>query len=154
MDEFQFVLYLKLITHRLSHGFLLPKVVATLPTHSSPSPPFDLPQKSGYRPSTVVPEGPTYFPPFTNLEELTHEQRIEALVEESPLSFLNKHNVPDDIYANQEEMEEFVRQAWRQRWSIEDRFRDRGRGSTVLVHQVKEDEWWLETAEALLGPPV
>lgn len=72
------------------------------------------------------------------------------MYEESPLSFLNRHNIPDDL--SEQEVQEWVKQAWEMKPTDEERFRDRGRGGTVLVHQVKSDEWWMELSAALLGP--
>jgi hypothetical protein len=121
---------------QLSHGFLFPDVVARW--SSPPQPPFG-PTRDV--PSTVTPESGTYTPP----PDLTAEQSIEALIEESPLSFLNAHNLYEPPDAN------LVYEAWRLRPTREERYRDRGRGATVLIHQVKSDEWWMEAAQAILG---
>jgi hypothetical protein len=135
-----------ILMFRLSHGFLMPDAVDRTPFWWDPSPPLSIPQVAFRRPSTVVPERKPYKPPLPGLDK---EQLLEAMFEESPLSFLNRHNVPDDL--SEEEIAEWVKEAWSMRPSEDERYNDRGRGGTVLVHQVKSDEWWMEAAAALLG---
>lgn len=127
----------------------MPNTVAQSPFWTDPSPPISIPQVEYRRPSTVVPEGEPYEPPL-HPSQLNRQQQLEAMFEESPLSFLNRHNIPDDL--SEQEIQEWVKQTWDMRPSDKERYRDKGRGATVLVHQVKSDEWWMEATAALLGP--
>jgi hypothetical protein len=107
--------------------------------------------------STVSPYNHPYIPPAIGL---TVPQQIEALIEGSPLSMLHRHNHPAQIAhsAKQERdagtMRAKVGRAWADRPSRSERMKGSEMGSTVLIHKVKKDEWWMDTALALLGPQV
>ncbi|TFY50274.1 hypothetical protein EVG20_g11615, partial [Dentipellis fragilis] len=85
--------------------------------------------------STVSTFGTRYSPP---LPELTIEQSVEALVEGSDMSVLTEGSIltPED--------------AWRQREGRKTRYQDKRIGGTVVVHFIKHNMWYLETAVALL----
>ena len=85
--------------------------------------------------STVSTFGTRYAPP---LPDLTPAQSIEALVEGSEMSLLHEGSIltADD--------------AWRQREGRRARYEGRRLGGTVVVHFIKKNMWYLETALALL----
>lgn len=105
--------------------------------------------------STVSRFGAHYTPPSLNL---TTEQEVEALVEGSALSRLRDETVGG---ANGEATHREVESAWRRRESRWMRTigafgADGGEmatgavGGTILVHFIKRNEWFLETAIAFL----
>jgi hypothetical protein len=86
--------------------------------------------------SSTTTFGTRYTPPLPNL---TPPQSIEALVEGSPMSHLR-----DNIALGGAEA------AWKQREGRRKRYQGRRIGGTVVVHFIKRNEWFLETALALL----
>jgi len=86
--------------------------------------------------STIATFGIRYTPPLPNL---TPPQSIEALVEGSPMSRLR-----DNIALGGAEV------AWKQREGRRKRYQGQRIGGTVVVHFIKRNEWFLETALALL----
>jgi hypothetical protein len=107
--------------------------------------------------STVSHFGTPYTPP---LSYLSSSQQVEALIEGSEMSLLsllhaaNHRNAqvrPDWMRAADEE--ELVEKVFDRRPSRAERFRHdpKERGGTVVVHFIKKEAWFLETALALLG---
>ena len=166
---------------RLSHGFLFPNVVKHIRDHTEhaaghlPSLPLEL--QTSWSTVTAWLEPYTYITlgrrhhrssrhglkdnPHAHLgTDLSVNQRIEAMVEGSPLSLLHAHN---SMYINRTDThdsasdrpmvtQEEVDKAWGMRVTRESKMEGRDEvGSTVLVHEVKRDEWWIETALALMG---
>jgi hypothetical protein len=86
--------------------------------------------------STITTFGIRYTPPLPNL---TPPQSVEALVEGSPMSRLR-----DNIVLGGAEV------AWKQREGRRRRYQGQRVGGTVVVHFIKRNEWFLETALALL----
>lgn len=102
--------------------------------------------------STVSKFGQRYVPPFGNL---TTKQEIEALVEGSPLSrlsALNRDRVEKKEGADGGVKWADVEKAYSQREGLDVRFEGRKNkiGGTVVVHYIKKNWWYLETALALL----
>lgn len=86
--------------------------------------------------STVSSFGSPYSPPAPNLTPL---QSVEALVEGSAMSLLRDNVALGGADA-----------AWKQREGRLHRYTNKRIGGTVVVHFVKRNEWFLETAVALL----
>lgn len=99
------------------------------PSQSSPSVP-------SYSYSSVTSFGKHYtFPVLT----LTPAESIEALVEGSRMSGILEGGPMT------------AKQAWAKREGRRRRYEGRRVGGTVVVHFIKRNEWWFETAMALLG---
>jgi hypothetical protein len=116
---------------------------------------------------------------------LTVEERIEAMVEGSPMSLLHPHNrryvndtapapagavnthdhaggdantissiltsvrgMPESAPVTRDQ----VQRAWNARATMQEKMQGYEQtGSTVFVHEVKQEAWWIETALALMG---
>lgn len=141
-----------------AHGYLFPSTVTRMQEEHLLPP--DEPEESlyGYYSSSstnrtsaftyssVSQFGKTYRPPLPNL---TPAQRVEALVEGSEMSLLSPYSSspsssplpPEVVMARRPTMEQRYEGEWGSKW---------GKG-TVVVHYLKEKEWFLETALAFLG---
>ncbi|KAI0932154.1 hypothetical protein AcW2_000853 [Taiwanofungus camphoratus] len=84
--------------------------------------------------STVTKFGSRYSPPLA----LSPEHSIEALVEGSEMSMLHEGGSLSAHYA------------WRHREGRQTRYEGQRVGGTVVVHFIKKNMWFLETAAALL----
>lgn len=107
-------------------------IIYTLPPQQNSTSP-------SYANSSVSQFGKRYKFPLANL---TPQQSIEALVEGSHMSKLT----PDGP--------ETATQAWTQRETHSQRYEGKRVGGTMIVHFIKRNEWFLETAMALLGDDV
>lgn len=85
--------------------------------------------------SSVSTFGVRYSPPLSNL---TTPEGVEALVEGSSMSNLREGG------------EVTALDAWRSREGRRRRYEDQRVGGTIVVHFVKKNNWYLETALALL----
>lgn len=158
----------------MAHGFLFPNVVQHIRSstehvagHLPPLP--DSLQNSW---STVTDWLVPYFSPLSQVA-LTTAERIEAMVEGSPMSLLHPHNrrytndsnhpenlAPEPnvsavlrLEENERVTRAQVQQAWQARPSMEQRMASyEVTGSTVYVHEVKQVAWWIEVGLALMGP--
>lgn len=147
-----------LLTSRLSHGFMFPDVVQSIQDDTDYFLPPRLPPHMIDIWSTVSPYNRPYRPPLMNL---TIPQQLEALTEGSPMSMWHKHNRP--FFPSTKSMSyhlgravgnlaQEVEKAWLRRPTRAERMKLADKmGSTVLVHKVRKDEWWMETALTLLG---
>ncbi|CED84389.1 Galactosyltransferases [Phaffia rhodozyma] len=147
-----------------SHGFLYPNTVQriradflslgqtgsderrTVEGEYNPTPGFNR-TASSLAYSSVCTFGRPYRPPLPNLTPL---ERVEALVEGSEMSLLSPYSSspktsplsPETVMKRRPSMNQRYLGDWEAgRW---------GRG-TVVVHYVKNNEWFLETALAFLG---
>ncbi|OCB90095.1 hypothetical protein A7U60_g2653 [Sanghuangporus baumii] len=138
-----------------SHGFLFPSEVTrirrsilsyfsgpSLLDDPSPSPPAaaapifdDVSSPTSWAHSSVSAFGVRYDPPLSNL---TTWQSIEALVEGSDMSLLS-----EDAGFSAED-------AWMAREGRRRRYENKRVGGTIVVHFIKKNPWFLETALALL----
>jgi len=135
-----------------SHGFLFPSEVSRIKrllTASDPqkgtSPPTVL---DTFSHSTVSQFGTRYAPPAPNL---TPMQSIEALIEGSSMSRVGQSNTEDPSLEPAVALQRAVNRAWLEREGRKARYGGKKIGGTVLVHFIKKNEWWEETALALLG---
>ncbi|KAG9005944.1 hypothetical protein FRB94_001072 [Tulasnella sp. JGI-2019a] len=124
--------------------------------------------------SSVTRFGSRYTLPITNL---TLPMQVEALIEGSPLSSIRRTAVSESPSSDPNAMPTWnqVEKAWEARETYEERYahssassrqrastpggsffgkRGIGLGGTVVVHFIKKNEWFLETALALLGPSI
>jgi len=124
------------IRHETTHG-LTPAEIHLLPTSTSTSDP-------SLTHSTVSRFGVRYIPPSTNL---TTDQEVEALIEGSALSRLRDESVGGSI-GKATDLE--VQAAWARRQSRSQRSGAGSVGGTIVVHFIKRNEWFLETALAFL----
>ena len=85
--------------------------------------------------STVSTFGRQYAPPVDNL---SLKESVEALIEGSGMSLLSQR---DHIHRER---------AWELREGRLERYQDRRVGGTIVVHYIKKNSWFLETALALL----
>lgn len=122
-----------------SHGFLFPSTVAAIRAGEETA------RQASF--STVSTFGSAYRPPSASMSPM---QEVEALVESSPLSRLKDYaglrpNVPEA---------ELVKQLYTERPKREELYRNNPKeyGGTVVVHFIKRNDWFMETALALLGP--
>ncbi|KAF8342849.1 uncharacterized protein EI90DRAFT_3030431 [Cantharellus anzutake] len=136
-----------------SHGFLFPSEVARIrheTTHgSSPAEIHLLPMSTSSADpslthSTVSKFGYPYKAPSSNL---TTDQEVEALIEGSPLSRLRDETLGG---CSGEASAQEVASAWRRRETREQRMGGASLGGTIVVHFIKRNEWFLETAIAFL----
>lgn len=106
--------------------------------------------------STVAKFGTRYQPP---LLELTTNQQMEALVEGSELSMLHecmfihlfsRHHTDEPLNLDSAMSPDY---AWQHREGRTARYEGKRVGGTVIVHFIKKNLWFLETAEALLEGP-
>lgn len=134
-----------------SHGFLFPSEVAITRQRKAEGwkPPHSAWQWSNGPDSysTVSRFGEAYKPPAT----FTPEQQVEALIEGSELSMLRDAPRPRTTAQRQEQKLQ-IEGAMARRPSRRERFLgdERERGGTVIVHFIKKNEWFWETAAALL----
>lgn len=145
-----------LTMRRYSHGYLFPSEatrirksilsylgsVPTLFGDPSPAAPSvaapignDASSPTSWAYSSVSTFGVRYDPPLSNLTTL---QSIEALVEGSNMSLLKENS---DYSAED---------AWLAREGRRRRYEDQRVGGTIVVHFIKKNPWFLETALALL----
>jgi len=134
-----------------SHGFLFPSevtrvrrnivsypdktpqdILSSQPT-TWPSP--NTPTPAAWAHSSVSTFGVTYTPPVPGL---TTSQGVEALVEGSDMSLIHEGSPMTPEYA------------WTHREGREKRYESKRVGGTVVVHFIKKNKWFLETALALL----
>lgn len=132
-----------------SHGFLFPseasRIRRQLTDHKTSSPPSVL---DTFSHSTVSQFGTRYSPPAPNL---TPMQSVEALIEGSPMSKVGQGNLDDPSLEPAVALQRAVNRAWLEREGRRARYEGKKLGGTVLVHFIKKNEWWEETALALLG---
>ena len=133
-----------------SHGFLFPSTVTAIREELDDGGDTGLDLTGGWTNrttfSSVTKFGRAYSPPLPNL---TPSQRVEALVEGSEMSLLSPYSSspsssplpPEVVMARRPTMEQRYEGEWGNKW---------GKG-TVVVHFLKEKEWFLETALAFLG---
>jgi len=131
-----------------THGFLFPSEVTRVKSSLVPYPDKALqdvlnssltaggtPTPSDWAYSSVSTFGVRYTPP---IPDLTIPQSIEALVEGSEMSTLREGSLKTPEYA------------WTRREGRKTRYQGRRVGGTVVVHFIKKNMWYLETALALL----
>ncbi|KAF7347855.1 Glycosyltransferase family 31 protein [Mycena venus] len=131
-----------------THGFLFPSEVTRVKNNLVPYPdkalqdvlnsslvPGGTPTPSDWAYSSVSTFGVRYVPP---LPDLTIQQSVEALVEGSEMSTLREGSPKTPEYA------------WARREGRKTRYQGRRVGGTVVVHFIKKNMWYLETALALL----
>lgn len=136
-----------------SHGFLFPSEASRVRrqlTGSGPqkvsAPPSVL---DTFSHSSVSQFGTRYSPPAPNL---TPMQSVEALIEGSAMSRVGQSNyLQDPSLEPALALQRAVNRAWLEREGRKGRYEGKKLGGTVLVHFIKKNEWWEETALALLG---
>lgn len=131
------------------HGYLFPSEASRVRRMVDPknkSPPTD---SDGPSHSTVSQFGTRYSPPAPNLTPL---QSVEALVEGSPMSKVGQANLSEDPSLEAPAaLQRAVDRAWLAREGRRQRYEGKKLGGTVMVHFIKRNEWWEETALAFLG---
>jgi len=149
--------------HSYSPGFLFPNTIEEVRQEDIDQlTPLELQWRGGKHwaatYSTVSHFGSPYNPPFEHMSAL---QQVEALVEGSEMSLLSrlhaaKHPNAQSIPLWKSEADEaaLAEKTYERRPSRETRFRNdpNERGGTMVVHYIKHNSWFLETALALLGP--
>ncbi|KAJ7244774.1 hypothetical protein B0H12DRAFT_1188042 [Mycena haematopus] len=131
-----------------THGFLFPSEVTRVNNSLVPYPdkalqdvlnsslvPGGTPTPSDWAYSSVSTFGVRYTPP---IPDLTIMQSVEALVEGSEMSTLREGSPKTPEYA------------WARREGRKTRYQGRRVGGTVVVHFIKKNMWYFETALALL----
>ncbi|KAF7339491.1 Glycosyltransferase family 31 protein [Mycena sanguinolenta] len=131
-----------------THGFLFPSEATRVKSNLVPYPdkalqdvlnsslvPGGTPTPSDWAYSSVSTFGVRYAPP---IPDLTIMQSVEALVEGSEMSTLREGSPKTPEYA------------WARREGRKTRYQGRRVGGTVVVHFIKKNMWYLETALALL----
>ncbi|KAJ7038226.1 glycosyltransferase family 31 protein [Mycena alexandri] len=131
-----------------THGFLFPSEVTRVKNSLVPYPKQALqdvlnssltvggtPAPSDWAYSSVSTFGVRYVPP---IPDLTILQSVEALVEGSEMSTLREGSPKTPEYA------------WARREGRKTQYQGRRVGGTVVVHFIKKNMWYLETALALL----
>ncbi|KAJ7225538.1 glycosyltransferase family 31 protein [Mycena pura] len=131
-----------------THGFLFPSEVTRVQNTLVPYPDKALqdalnssltvggtPTPSDWAYSSVSTFGVRYVPP---IPDLTIQQSVEALVEGSEMSTLREGSPKTPEYA------------WERREGRRTRYQGHRVGGTVVVHFIKKNMWFLETALALL----
>ncbi|KAJ7487575.1 glycosyltransferase family 31 protein [Mycena galericulata] len=131
-----------------THGFLFPSEVTRVKNNLVPYPDKALqdvlnssltvggtPAPSDWAYSSVSTFGVRYAPP---IPDLTVPQSVEALVEGSEMSTLREGSPKTPEYA------------WARREGRKTRYKGQRVGGTVVVHFIKKNMWFLETALALL----
>lgn len=129
---------------------LLGEAPAALAAPGAASPPSDASSPSSWAYSSVSTFGVRYSPP---LPDLTTFERVEALVEGSPMSKLVPPTTPGSgtgADSDDSETRRLAAGAWRVREGRRARYEGRRVGGTVAVHFIKKSPWYLETALALL----
>ncbi|PVF94572.1 hypothetical protein CPB86DRAFT_876334 [Serendipita vermifera] len=135
-----------------SHGFLFPSEASRIrrqltgDAQKNSSPPTVLNILSH---SSVSQFGSRYSPPAPSLTPL---QSVEALVEGSAMSRVASSNLLEDPSLEPGvALQRAVNRAWLEREGRKARYEGKKLGGTILVHFIKKNEWWEETALALLG---
>jgi len=136
-----------------SHGFLFPSEVTRVRRNivsypdrtpqdvlsSEPSwsvsTDSNIPTPSAWAHSSVTTFGVRYAPP---MPDMTISQSVESLVEGSDMSMIHEGSPMTPQYA------------WRHREGRRKRYENKRVGGTVVVHFIKKNMWFLETALALL----
>ncbi|KAJ6519793.1 glycosyltransferase family 31 protein [Mycena sanguinolenta] len=131
-----------------THGFLFPSEATRVKSNLVPYPdkalqdvlnssliPGGTPTPSDWAYSSVSTFGVRYAPP---IPDLTIMQSVEALVEGSEMSTLREGNPKTPEYA------------WARREGRRTRYQGHRVGGTVVVHFIKKNMWYFETALALL----
>lgn len=142
---------------RYSHGYLFPSTVDTVRSENITELPVEELAVRGGKTwattySTVSKFGTRYSPPS---EGMTPLQEVEALVEGSEMSLLASRSPNTQRSKKNPPLDPQLLQAiYDRRPSREQRFRNNPheRGGTAIVHYIKRQEWFMETALALLGP--
>jgi hypothetical protein len=143
---------------RYSHGYLFPSTVNTIRHENiSELPVRELALRGGkawassY--SSVSKFGARYSPPAS---DLTVAQEVEALIEGSEMSLLMRR--PDTSSTDRSKKpgpvdRHIVEDVYAHRPTRSQRFLNdpAERGGTAIVHYIKRQEWFMETALALLG---
>ncbi len=150
-----------IIFSRYAHGFLFPSEVSAVRQENITAlPPSDislrggLSQASAY--STVSRFKHAYRPPQVSMSAA---EEIEALIEGSELSTAARHAGAQNPQPKAKERPslslEEIAEAYRRRPTRMDRFNGdvKERGGTAVIHFIKRQDWFLETALALLGSP-
>ncbi|KAG8922959.1 hypothetical protein FRC02_011499 [Tulasnella sp. 418] len=128
----------------------------------APDPSLPMPPASHFfSRSTVSKFGTRYMLPYSNL---TTEMEVEALVEGSPMSQLRNWDEDGKSGSGSDASISWgvVERAWEGRETYEERYLvdpatndgsipSVGLGGTIVVHFIKKNEWFLESASALLG---
>jgi hypothetical protein len=142
-----------------SHGFLFPSEAArvrqALTKTGQAEKKTGAPRDSDVLSHSSVCSFGTRYQPPTN--DLTPLQSIEALVEGSPLSRVGV--IPTRSGSRSRGygvdpatvLKRAVQRAWEAREGRRTRYEGKKLGGTVVVHFIKRNEWWEETALALLG---
>ena len=141
-----------------SHGFLFPSEAARVRqalTRTGKTEKTGAPRDSDVLShSSVCSFGTRYHPPANDLTPL---QSVEALVEGSRLSRVGAvfektgpklGGYPTDSTTM---LKRAVQHAWETREGRRTKYEGKKLGGTVVVHFIKRNEWWEETALALLG---
>lgn len=147
-----------------SHGFIYPSTIKHVTNEKiSDLTPLELEYRGGkkWAPtySSVTQWAKHYEPPFKGM---TANERVEALVEGSEMSLLSrlesaKHaRGPMGIERSHETTQEeadLIKKLYHDRPTRPERYLNdpKDRGGTVLVHFIKKQEWFMETALAFLG---
>jgi len=137
-----------------SHGFLFPSEVTrvrrSIVSYSDKTPQdilsnqpttwptpagANIPTPSAWSHSSVTKFGSRYTPP---VPDLTIPQSVESLVEGSDMSMIREGSPMTPGYA------------WMHREGRKKRYENKRVGGTVVVHFIKKNMWFLETALALL----
>lgn len=138
-----------------SHGFLYPSEVANVRQEQNLGLDERVVQirggqtgKDAY--STVTKFGTAY---RTFDREMTREEKVEALVEGSPLSKLRDERLYDAAADRSDTLRQRISRLYDHRPTRQERFLydSQERGGTVLVHYIKKPEWFRETMLAMLG---
>ncbi|KAG8744033.1 hypothetical protein FRC10_010922 [Ceratobasidium sp. 414] len=141
---------------RYAHGFLYPSEVERVRKAIAGGRTGDELRKAGL-PTSYLADSPMYSwssvtgpsPRYrllagSKIGNLTAAMRVEALVEGSALSWAVSPRQPYDW--------ERIQEAYDRRETRRERYMGKKLGGTVVVHYLKKDEWFLETAVALRGP--
>lgn len=148
---------------RYSHGFLFPNTIDEVRAEDiEQMTPLELQWRGGKHwaatYSTVSHFGAPYTPPF---EHMTALQQVEALVEGSEMSLFSRlhaakhpHAQSVPLWKTDADEAALAMKTYERRPSRQARFRNdsKERGGTMVVHFIKHESWFLETALALLGP--
>jgi hypothetical protein len=144
-----------------AHGFLFPSEVSAVREENITTlPPAEISVRGGLSLasaySTVSRFKTTYRPPQSSMSAA---EEIEALIEGSELSSAARHasvQHPDSKATDRPALsQDEISKLYQRRPTRSDRFNgDRGeKGGTTVVHFIKRNDWFLETALALLGSP-
>ncbi|KAJ9104532.1 hypothetical protein QFC21_002028 [Naganishia friedmannii] len=140
-----------------AHGYLFPATVDTVRHENITELPEDELALRGGKTwattySTVSKFGTRYSPPSAGMTPL---QEVEALIEGSEMSLLGRSDSNSQRSKKNQPLDpQLLQEVYDRRLSRAQRFRNdpRERGGTAIVHYIKRQEWFMETALALLGP--